>query len=731
MPVKQISSSLKPSAGNLFLSVRNALAGNSLSFVTGNEGFSDFQDNLGSVAGNESMELTGALKSITRGQFEAVQSSIARQDSGKMPSDLAEQIIGHVDALKSIAGNEGFSLNNFGGSEADIKAANVALNIRSHLQTPAAEALFPSISVRYEDDGVNLKVRAAGLGTYAYGNSAWQSASELRPIFGILRTGDMFKDEALAVYPVFPADVQDEDRLFFMDESFHAAWDANYMPGDAYGRTGHLTQYLKVPATIPNFLGLCQTPGQRPWTQTDELESNSLTSQSLAIAGKLNGNAVSFIVSTAGMTGVALATTTQGQSSDDRQLNMHIRNLPGYSVTDKDGNPAGETVFAAFKAAGYQPLLNISMLVNYNRQTNELRLGSADVTVNALRDNAGVTITYTTATAAQKALLRSLTDTSVKGILLSGNVSNTSRGNFGYRIEVFNSIKHLSTKRNSPVSVKYPISKEDVNQESLDFAIDQMGIAINNQASAKAFEEAAKHRAYITSINGSPVVGNQVGQNVLPGQHFVAATAINAKMKLADSVSSVDTQDVFDNVTTAFLNQLSDLTSAMNTNSGLAAIAEYGGVDAIRWTVVVHQNLARFLMRSGDARTIGFNMPIDVVETNFDRQIGQIIVVPKANSTNESINPIGGIGVCITKENIVVQGNVTRDQQEFGVLMTLPTYRHWALNPMIGVLEIEDAAEFLGDNGLLTKLAKQNVTVDGLAAGLAAIADSNTPVPNP
>ena len=729
MAAKQLSTSLKPSGGNLFLSVRNALAGGSLDAVAGQESYNDFTDALGSIAGNESLQLTTSLKGTTRGQFDAVRASMARKDSGVIPSDMLEQFNGAVTALKSVAGNEGFSLNNFHGSEADIKAVNVALNIRSHLQTPAAEAMFPSISVRYEDEGIDLKVRAAGLGTYAYGNSAWQSASELRPIFGILRTGDMFRDEALALYPVFPADATAEDRLFFMDESIHASWDANYMEGDAYGRVSHATQYLKVPSSIPNLLGLCQVPGQRPWTQTDEIESNSLTCTSLAVGGTLDSKPVHFFINTTGMTGVALSPTTQGQSTDDRQLTMHIRNLPGFSIQDKDGNQVGDTMFAAFKAAGYEPMLNVSLNANYNRQTNELRLSAGDVTVNALLDTTSkVLVTVGKATAPQKALMRSLSSTAINGVLFTGNVSNTSRGNFGYRIEVFNAIKHLSTKRNSPVSVKYPISKEDVNQESLDYAIEQMGIAINNQASAKAFDEAAKHRAYITSIDGAPVVGNQQGQNVLPGQHFVSATAVNASMSLRESVSSPDTQAVFDNVTTAILNQLSDMTAAMNTKSGLAAIAEYGGIDKIEWTIIVHQNLARFIMRSGDARTVGFNMPLNVVETNFDRQIGQIIVIPKANSTNESINPIGGIGVCVTKENIVVQGNVTREQQDFGVLMTLPTYRHWALNPMIGVLEITDAAEFLGENGLLTQLAKQAITVTGLQAGLVAIADASAPV---
>jgi hypothetical protein len=184
-----------------------------------------------------------------------------------------------------------------------------------------------------------------------------------------------------------------------------------------------------------------------------------------------------------------------------------------------------------------------------------------------------------------------------------------------------------------------------------------------------------------------------------------------------------------------FLNEISDITAALNTKSGLAAIAEYGGTDKIEWTVVVHQNLSRFLMRSGDARSIGPTVPMNIVETNFDSMIGQILIVPKNNSTNEFINPLGGIGVNVSKENIVVQGNVTRDSQDFGVVMTMPTFRHWPLNPIIGSLTIEDARDFLGDEGLLTKLAVHRVAVVGLEAGLDKVAASNegttTPVPNP
>ena len=713
MAKKILTAALKPE-NNLFHAIRESLVHNAaLSTFTGNESFEMFQSTLGSVAGTEGANLGKSLKVLTPGSYDAFMGAKTR--SG-LPSDALAMYSEAEQGLRSIAGNEGFSMQNFAGSQADLKAANMTLNAQSHLQTPAAEALFTTISVKYEDEGAEMVVRAAGLGTYAYGNSAWQSASELRPIFGLLRSGEMFKDEVLALWPVYPADSGDDTRTLFADSSLVAPTNATYPEGDAYGRSTHKTQFLTVPVTVPNLLGLTQVPGQRPWTSTDEIESNSISVRTMALGGKVGTTAVNFFIDTRSMSNNTFGPTANGQSSDDRMLNMHLRLLPGFSVEDKDGNKVGDTVFASFKTAGYEPMLNVSASGNYQRQGNELRLNAGTAEVHSLRDIAtGRLISLGKADATQKALIRSFTTGTVVAMKTTFNVSNTSRGNFGYRIEVFDARKHLSVQRRSPVSVKYPISKDDVNQASLDFAIQQMSIVINNQCSRNAFDKAQDHLKYITSIDGSPVVGNNQGSNTLAGQHFVTASAVNRAITLKDVVSAVDSAGVFESVCAAITNEISDITAALNTKSGLASIAEYGGTDGnIEWTVVIHQNLSRFVMRSGDARTTGPKQTLNVVETNFDSQIGQILIVPKNTSTNDTINPLGGIGVNVSKENILVQGNVTRDQQDFGVVMTLPIYKHWALNPIIGSLTITDAHEFLGDEGLLSKLATQRVTVDNI-----------------
>lgn len=711
---KQLHTSLN-GGKNLFAAIRASLQTGGLASVTGNESYSDLSAALNSVQGTEALLVQQAMAKVGPRSLDVIQGIFARDDIKTIPNDLVKIYKEAGEGFEAVTGTEGFSMQNFGGKEQDIKAANLTLNAQSHLQTKAAEALFATVGVGYQEEGAELIVRAAGLGTYAYGNTAWQSASDLRPIFGLLRSGEMFKDEVLTVHPVYPDDDASENRLFFAPAALKAPSPISYMQGDAYGRSAHNTQLFTVPVTVPNLLALTQVPGQRPWTSTDELESNSISVKTVGIAAKLAGVDKTFFVNTASMSNNTFAPASNGQTTDDRQLNLRIKQLPGFSVTDKDGLVIGETLFAAFKTAGYEPMLTITLTGNFQRQTGEFTLNSGSVTVFALRSiaNPSIVIKVGQADSAQRTLIHSLTAGSVVAAGTTQNVSNTNRGNFGYRIEVYDAKKHLSVQRRSPISVKYPIAKDDVNQPSLDFALTHMSIVINNQCSKHAFDEATKHIKYITSIDGSPVVSNTQGSEVLAGQHFVTATAVNRKLKLLDVVSADGSGDVFNAISSAITNEIADIVAALNTRSGLAAIAEYStGNTKNKWTVVVHQNLSRFIFRSGDARTIGPVDNLEVVETNFDSEIGRMIIVPYNDSSAEQINPLAGIGVVVSKENIVVQGNVTRDNQDYGVVMTLPTYKHWALNVVIGTLEIEDAGEFLTDEGLINKLAHKRILLD-------------------
>ncbi|WP_228493006.1 hypothetical protein, partial [Pseudomonas aeruginosa] len=138
------------------------------------------------------------------------------------------------------------------------------------------------------------------------------------------------------------------------------------------------------------------------------------------------------------MSNNTFAPTSNGQSSDERQLNLQVKQLPGFSVSDKDGKVVGETIFASFKSAGYEPLLAFRLTGSYQRQTNEFNLQPGTVTITAVRNiTTGVVTKIGFADSTVKALMRSFTEGKLIGAITTQNVSNTNRGNFGYRIEVY------------------------------------------------------------------------------------------------------------------------------------------------------------------------------------------------------------------------------------------------------------------------------------------------------
>lgn len=714
---------------NFFYAAKQALGNGNLGSITGNESYAEFRTALDAVKGAESLHVTQMFAGFNQNNFDAVKSAWGSNIKSRA-KDVMDAFNAAGQNFAAVAGQEGFSLQNFGGDEQSIRAANLVLNAQSHLQTKGADALYAPISIGYKDEGVEMTVRAAGLGTYTYGATAFQSASDLRPVFGLLRSGDMFKEEVLAVYPVYPADDAADTRRFFAPAALSTPYPVKYMAGDAYGRQEHLTQDLVVPVVIPNFLALTQTPGMQPWTNTDELESNSIAVKRIGVKIMLGSTEKTFFINTASMSNNTFGVGGQIQSSDERTLNLKISQYPGFSVQDKDGNEIGETLFADFLAAGYEPRLQLQLTGTYQRQRGDISLLAGSITISELYDVATKQVVkYHNAAGPQQGLFNTLKSGTVVSARTGQNVNNTNRGNFGYRVEVFDAYKHLSVQRRSPISVQYPVSDKDVYQESLDFALKQMSIIINNQCSKTAFVEARRHTEYIKQIDGSAVVANAQGSEVLAGQHFLTPTCVDRKLKLSDVVSANGSYDVWNAVSAAVTNEIADIIAALYTRSGLAAVAEYTTGDLKgKWSVVAHQNISRFIFRSGDARTIGPVDQANVIETNFDSEIGYVTIVPKNDSSSEVIDPLAGIGVVVTKENIVVQGNVTRGNKDFGVVMTLPTYKHWGLNVVIGRLFIEDAHLFLTDDGLINDLAVKAVRLTNPEEiVLTPVTDPNAP----
>ncbi|QMV29128.1 hypothetical protein AP1_0425 [Aeromonas phage AP1] len=160
------------------------------------------------------------------------------------------------------------------------------------------------------------------------------------------------------------------------------------------------------------------------------------------------------------------------------------------------------------------------------------------------------------------------------------------------------------------------------------------------------------------------------------------------------------------------VSKLWDVITAMRVSSNTAALKELDGRDE-SYTVVAHSSLAPFLLTQGDYRTFGANIKFNIVETNVDSEIGRMWVVPTSLTTDNEIDLFGGIGICVAKDLLVVEGQVQQSDRQYRMIITQPAYQHHSLCPVIGMVEVADMDKLLGDEGLITAVNKHLAKISG------------------
>lgn len=723
---RNIVAQLGSSNAGVYLGIKNALKTGAFDTVAGTESLDTAVTALNAVTGSESFGGVAqeTLKGIGSEQRHAMISAVQRLHGANSVSGMESLI----EAERSVAGLEGFSWAQSPGVSTETKAASITLNALAHRQTDAAEAMFKTVSIPYEAEQLEYTVRTSGLGRYIYGASAYDSASQLQPVTSLLRQSQYFLDDTLELHPVYPATSDSPARKLFVDAADFTPWEQSYSQADTLRRNTHETSFLRVGKTIPNLLGLSEVPGQTPYdSSVDEIEANSITVQKVLFKVNVGGTEQVVVLPTFNFTNSSFGVTTTGQSSDDRQLSMTVKGLPVTAFVGKDGEVS--TAFDALQAGGAKAFFGFNLSGTFQRQSFGLTTSASELNLEYIELD-GVKHNAATKNTAVKALFAKYAEGEVIGWLPSYNHNNVNRTNFGYRVEVFDAHKVMNVRRETPISVKYPVDKNDVNEGSLSFAIDEMNTILQAQTTAKAYKAAEGHIARVASLNGHAIVGNEQSASVMAGMHFVNASYLKRSMKLADAVSALDSTTVLEAVEKTITMNITEICAALSTISGLAAISEYRRIEK-KWTIIGHQNLARYMIRQGDARTLGNGISFKTIDSNLDDMIGKFYIIPESETTDSNIDVIGGMGVMISKEHQVIQANMTRNNMDFGIVITQPAYKHHSVCPIVGVLEIEDAKHALDEEGLIRYLNAQRVKVvnasefpEGGAGGEVATADA-------
>lgn len=663
---------------------------------------------LTAVIGAESM--TSALKnfesSMGFNQKLGVESAIKGTGNFQARATALQDMIKH-------GGMESFSMQLDAGAVARQKAATIDLNARSNRQWDGAEALFTTLVVPYDMEALVLPVDVAGVGAYNSSGNANEAWEQLRPIASVLSDSKFNAGDDLKLVPVAPANPADANAAMFVPSSDFAPWDVSYDSGDLLGREAHKTNYLAI-RKINNLLSLCRAPGAVAFENNDEIEASSIKLTSLLFKVKTKDGEGFVTLDTKNMSGVAARPSTGVTSDDKRQINFVLNNIDVTNLKKVDGQPTD--LFKSLQDAGLKVNIAFELSATYNRSTRSWSPTVSPVSIayvvnkdgdKLVPGTPGMPEDITTLVTAQAL------EASIHGLLLSMNHSNTNRSRYGTTVVYANTLKTYNINRRQPISVKYPMLNEDNNADVLALLVKQMDVMVTRNMSHDAFKAAHAHFNYVYDNNGAKIVNiNDDSSSVLPGQHFLVTTGVEAKINLVKEVSTLDSKDTRDNIEAVLVNKIYDVITALRINSNFSALKELDGRKE-SYTIVAHAVLAPFLMTTGDYRTFGQNVQFKIVETNIDSEIGRMWIVPESQTKEGNVDIFGGMGICVAKELLVIEGSVNQSDRQYRMIITQPAYQHHALCPVVGRVQVEDIMDLLGDEGLITKVNKHLAEVSG------------------
>lgn len=677
-------------------------------------------ENLGltAIVGAESMTTTMKNFEASMGfnQRNGFESAVKGLGSFQNRATALQDMIKH-------GGMESFSMQLDAGAVARQKAATLDLNARSNRQWEGAEALFTTLVVPYDMESLVLPVDVAGVGAYNSSGNANEAWEQLRPIASVLSDSKFNAGDDLKLVPVLPANPADANTAMFVPAADFTPWDTTYDAGDLLGREAHKTNYLAI-RKINNLLSLCRAPGAVAFENNDEIEASSIKLNSLLFKVKTKDGEGFLTLDTANMSGVAARPSTGVTSDDKRQINFVLNNINVTNLKDKDGND--NVLFKSLQDAGFAVHIAFELSATYSRSTRSWSPTVSPVSIAYLVNKDGDKLVPGTPGMPEDTatlLAAQAVEATIHGLLLGMNHSNTNRSRYGTTVVYANTSKTYNINRRQPISVKYPMLNEDNNADVLAMLVKQMDVMVTRNMSHDAFKAAHAHFNYVYDNNGAKIVNiNDDSSSVLPGQHFLVTTGIEAKMSLIKEVSTLDSKDTRDNIEAALVNKIYDVITALRINSNFSALKELDSRKE-EYTIVAHASLAPFLMTTGDYRTFGQNVKFNIVETNIDSEIGRMWIVPTSQTKEGNIDIFGGMGICVAKELLVIEGSVNQSDRQYRMIITQPAYQHHALCPVVGRVQIEDMDKLLGDEGLITKINKHlaevsgSVKVDGAAGG--------------
>lgn len=565
---------------------------------------------------------------------------------------------------------------------------SVAYNLQAARQDEFGEAFFPTVVVTPDQVGFTVSIRL--IEVYNEPKRAISGAPSQnfgrKNIVQAVIDPTILRNDQTKIVPVY----RTESAQYFVQNS----------QVEPYSVV--LTDNQSVP-TAPLAIG--QKFSLLGVSQTEALLETGILDITDAIDSNVTLDAVYVQFTTGGAT-----PTTEVVKFNTRQLPLAVFNYAPQNVyrqmnlqfktetllinaNTKLADGAASTILAPLVSGNYEARFGFSVFGSINLELGDTELNASSVGLRTIKNSSDVQIDTTQGTGATLAAL--FAGATVIGYDLQAQRTNSNRRQRGQLLNTnfYNQIYTVPLL--APITIPRPMQVGDANDSS-DLAA--LITATRIRTSNAAVDEILRIQdllAETTSALNTGATPNAASDTpeILGVARFIVQPAYMEKNLAIDSqTDSLSAHQRAADIQATLVNCLRDMAYTLYVQSGYKAAADAlaGGVGPVP-TVIIGTDpyIARYLMVTGDLRTLGGQFDVKIVSTLNEQMSGKIVMAfgDETSAKAGTPNPLH-FGNMAWKPEVTVVLPMIRNGAQSKELTVQPSFLHICNCPIMGVVNV-------------------------------------------
>jgi hypothetical protein len=394
-----------------------------------------------------------------------------------------------------------------------------------------------------------------------------------------------------------------------------------------------------------------------------------------------------------------LATFNFAPQNVYRQMNLQFKTstlLINANTLLADG--AASTILAPLVSGNYEARFGFSMFGSVDLELGDTEINASSVQLTSITNSSDVQLGLTSGTGATLAAL--FQGATVIGYDLDARRTNSNRRQRGQLLNTnfYNQIYTVPLL--APITIPRPMQTGDANDSSdLAALITATRIRTSNAAVDEIFRIQSLLAETTSALNteATPNAAADTPEILGVSRFIIQPAYIEKNLAIDTSVDSLSAHQRAADIQATLVNCLRDMAYTLYVQSGYKAASDAlaGGVGPVP-TVIIGTDpyIARYLMVTGDLRTLGGQFDVKIVSTLNETMAGKI-VMSFGDFTNERAgvpNPMH-FGNMAWKPEVTVVLPMIRNGAQSKELTVQPSFLHICNLPILGVVNVSGISQ--------------------------------------